>query len=471
MASESSSSNVLLVGQKAYVKKNGSMTNNGIIIKDSLNTNNTYSNYIAEGSKVKAAKVEDTTEYINCKNSMKSSLSNDFIESEELDILETANNMIDILEPKCNKIQNIIDNINMFKTTKCISNEPLIANIDLNIPLDSTISIYISPNTTESEYDILVSENFKLHLINNTLYINNISLNTYGGNIVLLRKDNIFYINKYAIETECLNTNFILFPEENNGFIGQLGEIKIYDEDSTIHKIIPVNKLNIGSGLYDEETNIFYDIPVYLFKIYEKANIYSKPMYLNDIYIDGDTGIEVKFSNYSSGTTSDTYIYACAASDTSIGNRLDYSLRRAKTQFTFSWNKNQYSSVSTNLDCSKGPTDVITSYMNVLNDGKMRFSGAVNGSFNLTQIDSSYKCPIPFGFPGNTSPIDTDKSNMVNDTYYYYIKIYNDNTLIRHLLMAQTIDGVNCLYDDITKKIYSKGKSSFSCSGSVIDWR
>lgn len=114
MASESTTSNVMLIGQSGYIKKQGSMTDFGVVNITDTNSSHSYNTgYIAEGSKISGTKLEETTDYINCENSMKSYLGKSYKEPAEgeYSVKVNADNIASELTTPCANIQTLANKV------------------------------------------------------------------------------------------------------------------------------------------------------------------------------------------------------------------------------------------------------------------------------------------------------------------------------------------------------------------------
>ena len=114
MASESTTSNVLLTGQSAYVKKNGSMVNHGTIERP--NALSVYSltteGYIGPNSVLHGTDLAETNEYLQCENAMKSYLGDNWEEDEqERTIITNSNKIKTMLLPGENNMQSLVNSI------------------------------------------------------------------------------------------------------------------------------------------------------------------------------------------------------------------------------------------------------------------------------------------------------------------------------------------------------------------------
>lgn len=114
MASESATSNVLLTGQSAYVKKNGSMVNHGTIERP--NALSAYSltteGYIGPNSVLHGTDLADTTEYEQCEAIMKSYLGENWEEDpQERTIITNSNKIKNMLLPGEINMQNLVNSI------------------------------------------------------------------------------------------------------------------------------------------------------------------------------------------------------------------------------------------------------------------------------------------------------------------------------------------------------------------------
>lgn len=116
MASESTTSNVLLTGQSAYTKKNGSMVNHGTIERQ--NALSAYSlpssGYVGPNSILHGTDLEDTTEYIECELEMHSYLGENWedtpVSNEQL-IVTNSNKIKNMLLPGETNMQTLASSI------------------------------------------------------------------------------------------------------------------------------------------------------------------------------------------------------------------------------------------------------------------------------------------------------------------------------------------------------------------------
>ena len=114
MASENKNENVMLTGQTAYFKKNGSMTNLGVIERP--NALSAYSmtteGYVASGSILHGTDLADTNEYIECENVMRNYLGENWQEVEnERTIITNSNVIKNMLLPGETNMQSLANSI------------------------------------------------------------------------------------------------------------------------------------------------------------------------------------------------------------------------------------------------------------------------------------------------------------------------------------------------------------------------
>lgn len=101
MASESKLENVMLTGQNAYFKKNGSMKNHGTIeLENALSAHNYDEGYIGPNSILHGTDLAETNEYAQCEFMMKTFLEDAWEEKEgERTVITNGNNMKTALLP------------------------------------------------------------------------------------------------------------------------------------------------------------------------------------------------------------------------------------------------------------------------------------------------------------------------------------------------------------------------------------
>lgn len=109
MASESATSNVLLTGQSAYVKKNGSMVNFGTIERqNALTSYSLGEGYIGPNSVLHGTDLSDTNEYLQCEAEMRMVIGEYWEEDpNERTIITNSNVIKDTLLPGEINMQNL----------------------------------------------------------------------------------------------------------------------------------------------------------------------------------------------------------------------------------------------------------------------------------------------------------------------------------------------------------------------------
>ena len=113
MASYSNNENIMVSGQIAYFKKNGTMRNYGTLNLPNANIARTYNEgYIAENSILHGTDLADTTDYIETETSMRLLLDEDWEEKpNERTIITNANNISTALSLYATDIKNIADTV------------------------------------------------------------------------------------------------------------------------------------------------------------------------------------------------------------------------------------------------------------------------------------------------------------------------------------------------------------------------
>lgn len=113
MVSESTTSNVMLTGQSAYIKKNGSMVDRGTIeIPNALTSHSYGEGYIGPNSVIHGTDLADTSEYQQCEMAMEDYLQDHWQEiSGERTIITNSNVIKQMLLPGEINMQNLVNSI------------------------------------------------------------------------------------------------------------------------------------------------------------------------------------------------------------------------------------------------------------------------------------------------------------------------------------------------------------------------
>lgn len=155
MASESTTSNVLLTGQTAYTKKQGSMVNHGTIELPnalspySLNTEG----YIGPNSVLHGTDLAETNEYLQCESTMKNYLGENWEEVEnERTIITNSNKIKTMLLP---------GETNMTTLANSIIPDPTLDYTELEY-VEITTNMYVSLGYTSSILSTTKLKGFEL---------------------------------------------------------------------------------------------------------------------------------------------------------------------------------------------------------------------------------------------------------------------------------------------------------------------
>lgn len=112
MANENKLENIMLTGQNAYFKKEGSMTNHGTIELENALSSHNYEGYIGPNSVLHGTDLAETNEYAQCESLMHAFLEDAWEEKEnERTIITNANNTKNTLLPGENNMQQLYNDI------------------------------------------------------------------------------------------------------------------------------------------------------------------------------------------------------------------------------------------------------------------------------------------------------------------------------------------------------------------------
>lgn len=299
MASEGTTSNVMVSGDVAYFRKTGSMTNFGTIDLPDGNTARSYGEgYVGPNSVVRGTDLSDTTEYKRCETAMKTFLGEDWEEDpEEETIITNANNIKVRLSPEEIKMQTIADLIvpdyTELEYIQSANSQYINTNIQCNIigRIETKFSTLIikgynwmcgaSSSTGAARFNTLgigLSSNEG----NNGFCYNSVVRYTFNSNTIydidykmksgeqLITVNNTNYTGSYTgTITPCMCYIFGLNYgdsgnpgwAENNYFTSlKLYKFKIYatDQITLIRDFIPVKDKNDVVCLYDKVSKTYF---------------------------------------------------------------------------------------------------------------------------------------------------------------------------------------------------------------------
>ena len=148
MASENKNENVMLTGQTAYFKKNGSMTNYGKLTIDNQEVSVAYGpGFVDEGSTLQPAVLETSADYENTLEDMQLYLGDDFIEETEDYLVKTnAENIATELQPREATIRTYIDNMYKYTDLSFVTIlKPLAPRLSLSVVIPAEVYNVVLP--------------------------------------------------------------------------------------------------------------------------------------------------------------------------------------------------------------------------------------------------------------------------------------------------------------------------------------
>lgn len=494
MASENKNENVLLDGQNAYFKKNGSMTNYGELTLDNQETTNTYGpGFIDENSTIGAALLEQSNDYKDTLQNMRLYLGEDFIsESEDYLVKVNAENIIENVSPRETTLQKLVNNIDKYVIMPYLECKNASERVDILVSahLENNFIIEIKSNVlaaTNENYMLIDNGNtLQLsHSADGKYFLNGVEIGNLGHTdyqeLIISQENGKLYVeidgNPSLIELDGFvgETDVII----NTHFANKLYGINIYGEKGLTNKIVPrYNIIERKSGLHDLESDIWYPevTEIKFYTEYPKCNIYSGALDLG-YHPTPNTGLEIKYAQYNSQSTSNGVhrgIVGCF-SDYSVSNVMTFGLLVRSGSRIYATRRNNIdgwvdSGAAVTVSGSSN-YDIIT--LNKNNDGLFKSTGAHTFSKSL----SSYTPTISntggatlwlcgANDMGRYVPLDrVDSKDCIpakNDIYVWYVKIYEGNKLVREYVPATDLNGNKGMLDKINMKFYKATKCSFS---------
>lgn len=481
MASENKNENIMLTGQTAYFKKSGSMENFGTV---TLNTPNNYTEYgpgfIDENSSIKATELTKSQDYIATDASMQEYLGTDYYdgESEGYTVKDNAELIHNELSPHYEFFDTIGDSIKTYEYLDMLwlcgakFDYPMILPINyslqfkLDIEVDGTEGVVLT--NEDDTFKIWKSTNSKLY-INDTLiydpigkdHIVAITVHQHNG-VIDVFVNNDLIVNDMTGYTTTLNITCF------DGLTGGLYYLYVYDNNTNkkIYSLLPAinNKLNtIGFG--NAVTGEYYPDPSGLCINaipYDYCNLYLA--FADTGVLPGpNTGIELKFS-MDDTSEANRRILSCESLN-SVSDTLSFGFGvNSSNVFMYTRNNNKYSWYSTGLAAlslvgADNPT-VVT--INKNNDGKITMTGAYTLDTALSGTATNTNTGKKTIWLGGMNDImayrpveemiaNTDYKKFAADMWFWYLKVYEGDTLTHHFVPAQR-GGIPVLLDLITHK-------------------
>lgn len=484
MASENKNENVLLTGQTAYFKKSGSMTNFGVI---ELNTQDSSSNYgpgfIDEGSKIHAVKLETSNDYKNTEIAMQNFLG-EFYDDElaGYKVKENAIKINEALTPYYIKLQEYANKIGMYKELPyltTVEKEDLMSfDGVVTLPKNFSIQLDIEPDIgNNSIYNIFRSENNEIRFWkddHNRLCFNDTILNIDKE---LEREDTIvinqvnteisIYINGDLINKGIVGVDSSIDVNIFENFAGIIYSMKVYNRDTEeeVVNIKPFFKKDVGGGLLDVISNVFYEMTQGVAKLFipkVRAYLYSNSFIDLKVLPNPNTGIEIDFRTAS--TTNQLRIFD-VSSGFSVSGTMSLSLyRNGSGQWAYARNNNVGNWVSTGVSANTTRT---TCSINKQNNGKIIMSGGATVNANLSGTVTNSNTGNKTIWLNATNDIGAytrpESKTYIGGSYalnVYSIKVWDDQELIRDYVPAiDIVTNKPCLYDKVNNEYYfiSKG--------------
>lgn len=494
MASENKNEEVLLTGQNAYFKKNGSMTNYGELTLNNQETTNTYGpGFIDENSTIGAASLEQSSDYVDTLQNMRLYLGEDFIsESEDYLVKANAENIINTVSPREVTLQKLVDNINKYVTMPYLECKNAAERVDILVSahLKNNFIIEIKSNVlpANNEDYMLINNGDTLQLFHSSdgkYFLNGVEIenldHTDYQELIISQENGKLYVeidgNPLSIEINGFEgeTDVVI----NTHFANKLYGINIYGEKGLTNEIVPrYNTIERKCGLHDLQSDIWYPetTEIKFYTEYVKCNIYSGALDL-DYHPNPNTGMEIKYSQYSSQSTSNGIfrgIIGCF-SQYSVSNAMTFGLLIGDGSRIYATRRNNIDGwVDSGAAVTVGGAsnyDIIT--LNKNNDGLFKSTGAHIFSKSL----SSYTPTISntggatlwlcgANDMGRYVPLDRVDSNSCipakNDIYIWYVKIYEGDKLVREYVPAADLNENKGMLDKVNMKFYKATKCSFS---------
>lgn len=499
MASESNFSNVLLEGQVAYTKKEGSMENFGSVTIDDQEHATTYGpGFIDVNSKIKPASLEKSQDYMDTLLDMRLYLAGDFVEETTDYLVKTnAENILTELTPRENKLQRLVNNIGKYVEIDYLQPKTSGDMITLSVPLHLTNNFLIEIKSDmlmlNKEYDIITDENNKLTLKQTeagVFLLNNVEIPsiTHGENILLSisQENGTIYValdedviyNTTGFEGE---TDIVL----NLEFVSKFYKLVVYDENHISDKFVPrILKSTNKGGIHNLQKDLWYEYEneIKRYERFEYFEIWSG--FLDLGYLVGPkTGIEIDYRMYSSSTPNGWWSILGVGSTCNVTGTTSFG-------FIVSSDNKYYASRKDNSNswvagATKNTTRSVCT-INKNNDGKFIITGGASTNVNLTGSVSNTNTGGHTLFLGalndlggyvDASQITSNNLAKCNcDVYVYELKIYEGSELVRHYIPAKrlghatasTSDRKNCgLYDLVENKFYGTNLGSIGMGSEV----
>lgn len=494
MPSENKNENVLLTGQSAYFKKNGSMTNYGKITSDNQEISNVYGpGFIDEGSTIATATLEKSKDYIDTLSSMRTYLGKDFIEESEDYLVKTnAENISNNLSTREIAIKKIVDKIDKYKTIPYLQckNGGERVDIEVSLHLENNFVLEIKSDILPKpgESYMLIDNGTTLQLSQSTdgvfflngTSIGNIAHGDYQELIITQENGKLYvYVDGQQIAGEITGFDGETDVVLNTHFTSKLYGIRVYGNNKITDDLLPrYNKIEKKCGLHDVQKDVWYRevSEIKLYTEYARCNIYSGALDLG-YHPTPNTGLEIKYSQFSSQSTSNGVhrgIIGCF-SDYSVPNAMTFGLLVGSGSRIYATRRNN---IDGWVDSGAAVTvsgasnyDIIT--LNKNNDGLFKSTGAHTFSKSLSNYTPTisntggatlWLCGA--NDMGRYVPLDrVDSKDCIpakNDIYVWYVKIYEGDKLVREYVPASNVNGDKGMLDKVNMEFYRATKCSFS---------
>lgn len=487
MASESKLENVMLTGQNAYFKKNGSMTNHGTIeLENALSSHSYDEGYIGPNSILHGTDLATTEEYTQCEIVMKNYLGDNWEETEnERSIITNSNKIKSMLLPEENNMQKLYNDIAFDGTELQYIRSSGTQYINLGIPANTVYGVefkFVPYGNSDVAYESYLSgrlDNFTIAEQNTTYsqaylkirgteIFSSVSVNTSFSNPNILRIMNgtvTLNSNTYSATTSAISTysdNLYLF---NNPALSRYAtmyfmELKLYASDYTtlLADLIPCKDPNGTVCVYDKvKKKYLYNNGTGTFTA--GPSLDTTHTELEYIETDGTQRIDLNLTAKSnSGFYIDFMPLEDFTSSTSTGSKCIIAAGGNDTKYFLNFVRYEYINICSRPNYPKGsiqigrgttPLDAkLVQYQRTQIELKNNVLTLGDGTTITTSQGRPYNNTVKwrlFNFYSSRGSIDA-KSKV----RFYGCKIYEGDEIVADIIPVKDKFNIGCVYDKIT---------------------
>lgn len=491
MASESKLENVMLTGQNAYFKKNGSMKNHGTIeLENALSAHSYDEGYIGPNSILHGTDLAETNEYTQCEFMMKTFLEDAWEEKEgERTIITNGNNIKTALLPGETYMRQLYDNITFDGTELQYIRSSGTQYINTkykpngNTSIDMEMKSLGSTGILFGAYNNDWTNGFGIYAHYNDNdkhyrhYADNVKTNTNANDMHIQCNKGVTIINDVtqansAIKTFNVNYNMYIFGGNWSGGTKDittysLYKFKIYDDNVLVRDFIPCKDPDGIVCLYDKVSKqYFYNSGTGTFTAGPEANpdnTHTELEYIEStgnqyinlgIKADETSGFSIDFmpmEDFESASSSgDKYIIAAGGNGSGIGIRA-YPYINICSKPDYPKGSIQVGRDSTPLNAD------LVQYERTKIELKNNELTLKNGTKVTTEqgVPSNYPNWRLFNFYAMLGTV-----SAYSKARLYSCKIYEGDTVVMDLVPAKDKHNIGCVYDKISEKlIYPNSKT------------